>query len=161
MGFLDTRDCQDYQCSCSSSNICQVKVLSVALLLCKMISYKLISLKYSTSLLSSSSGIICMTSWLWSSHYHQHHCLHNIININIIIITLLPPPSLSSQSQSSSSLLMITIISLCSWSRNGKKLLSGSTDWNVSVWDILTGECDQKYRFQSPIAKVQFHPRNK
>ena len=50
---------------------------------------------------------------------------------------------------------------LFSWSRNGRKLLSGSNDWNVSVWDVLSGECDQKYRFQSPVTKVQFHPRNK
>ena len=48
-----------------------------------------------------------------------------------------------------------------SWSRNGRKLLSGSNDWNVSVWDVLSGECDQKYRFQSHVTKVQFHPRNK
>ena len=50
---------------------------------------------------------------------------------------------------------------LFSWSRNGRKLLSGSNDWNVSVWDVLSGDCDQKYRFQSPVTKVQFHPRNK
>lgn len=24
----------------------------------------------------------------------------------------------------------------------------------------MSGECDQKYRFPSPILKVQFHPRN-
>ena len=55
---------------------------------------------------------------------------------------------------------MFICIHIDSWSRNGRKLLSGSTDWNVSIWDLLSGECDQKYRFQSPIAKVQFHPRN-
>ncbi|KAG7206809.1 hypothetical protein KM043_000716 [Ampulex compressa] len=47
-----------------------------------------------------------------------------------------------------------------SWSRNGHKLLSASTDNNVCIWDVLSGECDQKYRFPSPILKVQFHPRN-
>ncbi|XP_054261911.1 retinoblastoma-binding protein 5 homolog [Macrosteles quadrilineatus] len=47
-----------------------------------------------------------------------------------------------------------------SWSRNGFKLLSASTDNNVCIWDVLTGECEQKYRFPSPILKVQFHPRN-
>jgi COMPASS component SWD1 len=47
-----------------------------------------------------------------------------------------------------------------SWSRNGHKLLSASTDNNVCIWDILSGECEQKYRFPSPILKVQFHPRN-
>lgn len=47
-----------------------------------------------------------------------------------------------------------------SWSRNGHKILSASTDNNVCIWDVLSGECDQKYRFPSPILKVQFNPRN-
>ncbi|PSN30811.1 Retinoblastoma-binding protein 5 [Blattella germanica] len=47
-----------------------------------------------------------------------------------------------------------------SWSRNGHKLVSASTDNNVCIWDILSGECEQKYRLPSPILKVQFHPRN-
>lgn len=47
-----------------------------------------------------------------------------------------------------------------SWSRNGTKLLSASTDNNVCIWDVLSGECEQRYRFPSPILKVQFHPRN-
>lgn len=55
----------------------------------------------------------------------------------------------------------ILFFMILSWSRNGRKLLSGSNDWNVSVWDVLSGECDQKYRFQSHVTKVQFHPRNK
>lgn len=42
-----------------------------------------------------------------------------------------------------------------SWSRNGHKLLSASTDNNVCIWDILSGECEQKYRFPSPILKVK------
>ena len=56
---------------------------------------------------------------------------------------------------------MFSLFVSFSWSRNGRKLLSGSNDWNVSVWDVLSGECDQKYRFQSPVTKVQFHPCNK
>ncbi|XP_046854520.1 retinoblastoma-binding protein 5-like isoform X3 [Xenia sp. Carnegie-2017] len=47
-----------------------------------------------------------------------------------------------------------------SWSRNGYKLLSASSDWSVSVWDVLSGECDEKYRFPSVVTKVQFHPRD-
>jgi COMPASS component SWD1 len=47
-----------------------------------------------------------------------------------------------------------------SWSRNGHKLLSASTDNNVCIWDVLSGDCEQKYRFPSPILKVQFHPRS-
>ncbi|KAL1122098.1 hypothetical protein AAG570_003504, partial [Ranatra chinensis] len=47
-----------------------------------------------------------------------------------------------------------------SWSRHGHKLLSASTDNNACIWDILTGECEKRYRFPSPILKAQFHPRN-
>ena len=46
------------------------------------------------------------------------------------------------------------------WSRTGRKLVSASTDNNVSLWDLLTGDCDQRFRFPSPVLKVQFHPRN-
>ncbi|GAB6024240.1 Retinoblastoma-binding protein 5 [Chamberlinius hualienensis] len=47
-----------------------------------------------------------------------------------------------------------------SWSRNGKKLLSASTDNCVAMWDVLLGECEQRYRFPSPVLKIQIHPRN-
>ncbi|XP_075224738.1 retinoblastoma binding protein 5 [Lycorma delicatula] len=47
-----------------------------------------------------------------------------------------------------------------SWSRNGHKLLSASTDNTVCIWDVLSGECELKYRFPSPVLKVQFQPRN-
>ncbi|XP_077536193.1 retinoblastoma-binding protein 5 homolog isoform X2 [Haemaphysalis longicornis] len=51
------------------------------------------------------------------------------------------------------------VCSLC-FSRNGHKLLSASTDNSVCIWDVVSGDYDQKYRFPSPILKVQFHPRN-
>ncbi|KAH8256168.1 hypothetical protein KR026_009620, partial [Drosophila bipectinata] len=47
-----------------------------------------------------------------------------------------------------------------SWTRNGHKLLSASTDNNVCIWDVLSGELEHKYRFPSPVLKVQFDPRN-
>lgn len=47
-----------------------------------------------------------------------------------------------------------------SWSRDGHKLVSASTDNMVSQWDVLTGDCDQRFRFPSPILKVQYHPRD-
>lgn len=47
-----------------------------------------------------------------------------------------------------------------SWNRTGHKLLSAATDCVVSVWDVLTGECDYTFRFPSPVLKVQFHPRD-
>lgn len=48
-----------------------------------------------------------------------------------------------------------------SWNRSGHKFLSASTDCVVSVWDVLTGECDYTFRFPSPVLKVQFHPRDR
>ncbi|OXB84475.1 UNVERIFIED_CONTAM: hypothetical protein H355_010902 [Colinus virginianus] len=53
-----------------------------------------------------------------------------------------------------------TVPSLCSWSRDGHKLVSASTDNIVSQWDVLSGDCDQRFRFPSPILKVQYHPRD-
>lgn len=47
-----------------------------------------------------------------------------------------------------------------SWNRSGHKLLSASTDNTVCIWDIMTGESEYRYRFPSPILKVQFNPRN-
>jgi COMPASS component SWD1 len=47
-----------------------------------------------------------------------------------------------------------------SWNRSGHKLLSASTDCVVSIWDVLSGECDRTFRFPSPVLKVQFHPRD-
>jgi len=55
---------------------------------------------------------------------------------------------------------MYTII-IFSWSRNGHKLLSASTDNNVCTWDILSGEREEMYKFPSPVLKVQYHPRKK
>ena len=48
-----------------------------------------------------------------------------------------------------------------SWSRDGRKLLSAATDNTVSIWDVVTSDCDKTFRFPSPILKVQFHPRDK
>lgn len=38
--------------------------------------------------------------------------------------------------------------------------MSASTDNNVCIWDVLTGDLEQKFRFPSPVLKVQFDPRN-
>ena len=55
------------------------------------------------------------------------------------------------------------VVCLCvdSWSRDGHKLLSAATDNTVSIWDIVSGDCDKTFRFPSPILKVQFHPRDR
>ena len=47
-----------------------------------------------------------------------------------------------------------------SWSRNGTMLASTSTDNSVSVWDIISGECEHRFRFPSPVLRVQFNPRD-
>lgn len=47
-----------------------------------------------------------------------------------------------------------------SWSRDGRQLLSACTDNTVAVWDVLSGDCLHKYRFPSPVLKVQFNPRD-
>jgi len=51
-------------------------------------------------------------------------------------------------------------LSSVSWSRNGKNILTSSTDWMVALWDVLNGECQHRYRFPSAISKVQFHPND-
>ena len=52
-------------------------------------------------------------------------------------------------------------ITSLSWNRSGKKLLSSATDWNVVLWDVVSGEAELCLRFPSPVAKVQFNPRDK
>ena len=44
-----------------------------------------------------------------------------------------------------------------SWSRNGKLLLSSSTDWNLLLWDVLTGKVIHKIGFQSPLLNAEIH----
>jgi len=51
-------------------------------------------------------------------------------------------------------------VSSVSWSHDGKQILTSSTDWSVGLWDVLSGNCETRYRFPSAIHKVQFHPRN-
>lgn len=29
----------------------------------------------------------------------------------------------------------------------------------MCIWDVLSGECEQRYRFPTPILRVQFDPR--
>lgn len=48
----------------------------------------------------------------------------------------------------------------CSWNRSGRKLLSSSTDWNVMLWDVASGDVDLRLRFPSPVLRAQFHPRD-
>lgn len=46
------------------------------------------------------------------------------------------------------------------WSKNGDKLISGSTDYKITIWNIETELRDFILRFPSPISKVQFRPED-
>lgn len=51
-------------------------------------------------------------------------------------------------------------VSSVSWSRNSRKLVSGSHDNSIAVWHVESGECIVRWTFIAPIVKVQFNPRN-
>jgi len=50
-------------------------------------------------------------------------------------------------------------ISSVSWSRNGRTLLSSSTDWNLLLWDVLASTPILTVKFESPILTSLMHPR--
>jgi COMPASS component SWD1 len=52
-------------------------------------------------------------------------------------------------------------ITAVSWSRNGRKILTSSTDWNLRLWDVLTASFDINVAFNSPILSSQIHPRGR
>lgn len=47
-----------------------------------------------------------------------------------------------------------------SFSRRGRTLVSASTDNTVCVIDVLSSDIIAKWRFSTPVLKVQFNPRN-
>jgi COMPASS component SWD1 len=47
-----------------------------------------------------------------------------------------------------------------SWSRDGRKLLSASSDWTVKLWDVLSGNVDQTLQLESAALFCQIHPRD-
>lgn len=51
------------------------------------------------------------------------------------------------------------ICSLC-FSRRGNYIVSASSDNTVCIFDVLSSECIRKWRFPTPVLRVQFHPRN-
>lgn len=51
-------------------------------------------------------------------------------------------------------------ISSVSWSRDGRKLLSASSDWTVKLWDVLSGNVDQTLQLESAALFCQIHPRD-
>ena len=55
----------------------------------------------------------------------------------------------------------IHLITSLSWNTSGRKLLSSATNWNVILWDVVSGEAELCLRFLLPVAKAQFNPRDK
>lgn len=49
-------------------------------------------------------------------------------------------------------------ISSVNWSKNGRQILTGSSDRNIAIWDVLSGECQFRCSFASPIVAAQFDP---
>ena len=47
----------------------------------------------------------------------------------------------------------------CSWSRNGRHVLSSAMDWHVLLWDVLEGTVARKMAFESPVLAAAMHPR--
>ena len=53
-------------------------------------------------------------------------------------------------------------ITFLSWKEtSGRKLLSSATDWNVILWDVVSGEAELCLPFPSSVMKVQFNTRDK
>ena len=51
------------------------------------------------------------------------------------------------------------VSSLC-FSRRGNYIVSASSDNTVCIFDVLSSDCIRKWRFPTPVLRVQFHPRN-
>lgn len=51
------------------------------------------------------------------------------------------------------------VSSLC-FSRRGNYIVSASSDNTVCIFDVLSSDCIKKWRFPTPVLRVQFHPRN-
>ncbi|VDK58925.1 unnamed protein product [Anisakis simplex] len=51
-------------------------------------------------------------------------------------------------------------ITALSWSRDGRKLLTGATDWSVAIWDVMEGTRLQRFVYGSPIISAMFNPRD-
>lgn len=51
------------------------------------------------------------------------------------------------------------ITSIC-WSKNGHQILTTSTDKLMAIWDVLSGDCQFRCTFPSPVLFAQFNPSN-
>lgn len=48
----------------------------------------------------------------------------------------------------------------CSWSRDGRYLLSSSQDWKCILWDLKDGSRVRTVRFEAPVYIAELHPYN-
>ncbi|VDN55627.1 unnamed protein product [Dracunculus medinensis] len=51
-------------------------------------------------------------------------------------------------------------ITSLSWSRNGRKLLTASTDWSVVIWDVLEGARLERFVYGNAVISAMFNPRS-
>jgi COMPASS component SWD1 len=47
-----------------------------------------------------------------------------------------------------------------SWSRNGRYLLTSSSDWKCNLWDLRDGSILRSVRFEAPVYIAELHPFN-
>eukprot|EP00455_Lapot_gusevi_P019745 TRINITY_DN21031_c0_g1_i1.p1 TRINITY_DN21031_c0_g1~~TRINITY_DN21031_c0_g1_i1.p1 ORF type:complete len:128 (-),score=16.26 TRINITY_DN21031_c0_g1_i1:20-403(-) len=50
-------------------------------------------------------------------------------------------------------------VSSVSWSRNGRKLLTGCGDRSVRLWDVVSGHSEHTERFETNILRSQIHSK--
>ncbi len=48
----------------------------------------------------------------------------------------------------------------CSWSGDGRYLLSSSQDWKCILWDLHDGTKLRTVRFEAPVYIAELHPTN-
>jgi WD40 repeat protein len=73
--------------------------------------------------------------------------------------TTIAPPSIDNTNPTKDG-HTLAVYSL-SWFRNGRKLLTGSLDCKVLVWDLLTGKVERGWTFPSQVLRVELHPKSK
>lgn len=54
----------------------------------------------------------------------------------------------------------LMVVTSVSWSRDGTRVVSSSTDWSVIVWNVLLGDLYSKHSFETPVLYAAAHPRN-
>eukprot|EP01097_Dermamoeba_algensis_P002717 TRINITY_DN2070_c0_g5_i1.p1 TRINITY_DN2070_c0_g5~~TRINITY_DN2070_c0_g5_i1.p1 ORF type:complete len:427 (-),score=64.60 TRINITY_DN2070_c0_g5_i1:13-1242(-) len=50
-------------------------------------------------------------------------------------------------------------VTAISWSKNGRKILTASTDWNIVLWDVISSSVETCLTFDSMVLSAQMHPK--